>query len=359
LISLNLTMKSEDYQKLFEVQGLRFLVNDIWMTHYKHLEALTIVVDDVFHSYLPKEMVKVTLVKGLDLLSDNDKFEEYKKEFLKFEEELRSYAKELIDKKEVSFNKLEKFLDLISKFFNYYSKTEFFYTDKAYLELSNKKNLLIHGELKNQGRALLNDIFFGKKGYLNIMLKTLEEKFNINSDDLQWYNKKEILDLFLEKKNSEEVINKRKEGFILLGQDNKLKVIIGKEVFDVSTKFIIKEHDKKEVKGIIANKGEIVTGKALVIEASYDLYDKLPEIINNMEKGEILIAETTSPELFLACQKASAIVTNQGGLLSHPAIISREFNIPCIVGTGNVTKIIKTGDLVEVDTNEGIVRKLD
>ena len=53
-----------------------------------------------------------------------------------------------------------------------------------------------------------------------------------------------------------------------------------------------------------------------------------------------------------------AIVTNEGGITSHAAIMSREFQIPCIVGTHEATKIFKDGDLVEVDANTGIVRLL-
>ena len=77
-----------------------------------------------------------------------------------------------------------------------------------------------------------------------------------------------------------------------------------------------------------------------------------------MQKGDILIAETTSPEVMPACSKAAAIVTNQGGLMSHAAIVSRELNIPCIVATENATSIFRTGDQVEVDANKGVVKIL-
>ena len=57
-----------------------------------------------------------------------------------------------------------------------------------------------------------------------------------------------------------------------------------------------------------------------------------------------------------ACNKAVAIVTDEGGLLSHAAIISRELKIPCIVGTKFATSMIKTGDLIEVDAEKGIIK---
>jgi pyruvate,water dikinase len=78
-----------------------------------------------------------------------------------------------------------------------------------------------------------------------------------------------------------------------------------------------------------------------------------------MRKGEILVSPTTDPESIGAIKKAAAIVTDVGGMLSHAAITSRELNIPCIVETGNASKILKTGDLVEVDADNGVVRILE
>ena len=77
-----------------------------------------------------------------------------------------------------------------------------------------------------------------------------------------------------------------------------------------------------------------------------------------MQKGDILVAPTTGPEMMTAIQKASAIVTDEGGLMSHAAIVSRELKIPCIVGTKYATKILKDGDIIEVDANNGVVRKI-
>ena len=78
-----------------------------------------------------------------------------------------------------------------------------------------------------------------------------------------------------------------------------------------------------------------------------------------LEEGEILVTSMTSPDYVPAMHRASAIVTNEGGLLSHAAIMSREFGKPCIVGTKVATKVLKTGDLVEVDAEKGVVRILE
>jgi pyruvate,water dikinase len=78
----------------------------------------------------------------------------------------------------------------------------------------------------------------------------------------------------------------------------------------------------------------------------------------DMAPGDVLVSETTDPDLLEAFKKASAVVTNVGGMLSHAAITSRELNIPCIVGTGVATRILKNGDLVEVDADRGVVTRL-
>jgi pyruvate,water dikinase len=67
----------------------------------------------------------------------------------------------------------------------------------------------------------------------------------------------------------------------------------------------------------------------------------------------------TTPELVPLMQKAAAIVTDLGGILSHAAIVSRELGKPCVVGTGKATQVLNDGDLVEVDAENGTVRKIE
>ena len=65
-----------------------------------------------------------------------------------------------------------------------------------------------------------------------------------------------------------------------------------------------------------------------------------------------------TPDFVPAMRKARAVVTDRGGITSHAAIISRELNIPCVVGTGIATELFKDGDRIEVDAVKGIARKL-
>ena len=78
--------------------------------------------------------------------------------------------------------------------------------------------------------------------------------------------------------------------------------------------------------------------------------------ITEVKKGDVLVAPMTSPDYVIGMKKAGAIITDEGGITCHAAIVSRELKIPCIIGTKIATKVLKDGDLVEVDSAKGIVR---
>ena len=77
--------------------------------------------------------------------------------------------------------------------------------------------------------------------------------------------------------------------------------------------------------------------------------------IGKVEKGDILVAEMTTPDFVPAMKRAAAIVTDRGGRTAHAAIVSRELGIPCVVGTGSATKALHTGQIVTVDGARGRV----
>ena len=82
---------------------------------------------------------------------------------------------------------------------------------------------------------------------------------------------------------------------------------------------------------------------------------KSPKEIVKIKSGDILVAKMTSPDYVPAMKKAVAIVTDEGGLTSHAAIVSRELGIPCVVGTKNATKILKENQILTVDGSKGLV----
>ena len=80
-----------------------------------------------------------------------------------------------------------------------------------------------------------------------------------------------------------------------------------------------------------------------------------PRLQKQFNTGDVLVTGMTSPDFVPLIKKASAIVTEQGGITCHAAIIVREFNKPCVIGTHTATKTLKDGDFVEVDADHGIV----
>jgi pyruvate,water dikinase len=77
-----------------------------------------------------------------------------------------------------------------------------------------------------------------------------------------------------------------------------------------------------------------------------------------MRDGDVLVAPMTTPDFVPIMKRAAAIVTDNGGLLSHAAIVSRELGIPCVVGTRSATKSFRDGEVVDVDGASGVVKKV-
>ena len=84
-----------------------------------------------------------------------------------------------------------------------------------------------------------------------------------------------------------------------------------------------------------------------------------PTEADNLEGGEVLVAHTTDPSWAPAMYLASALVVDIGGLMSHAAIVARELGVPCVMGTKNGTRSLRTGDTVRVDGESGEVLVLD
>lgn len=141
----------------------------------------------------------------------------------------------------------------------------------------------------------------------------------------------------------------------LPNDDGSMVTLIGTEAEEFSKNWIKRDEvtqdlsEIKELKGSTACVGK-AEGKVKIIN--------LPEEMYKMEYGDILVSAATTPSIVPAMKKAAAIITDEGGLACHASIVSRELNIPCVVGLKFITKFVKDGDLVEVNANTGVVRKI-
>ena len=82
------------------------------------------------------------------------------------------------------------------------------------------------------------------------------------------------------------------------------------------------------------------------------------EDIGKLRQGEILVTQNTTPTFLPAMKKSAAVITDEGGITCHAAIVSRELGIPCVIGTKNATQVLKNGQKVNVDATRGIVKRV-
>ena len=227
------------------------------------------------------------------------------------------------------------------------------------------KDLKLNEDIQLIARQLSQSIWWQdhRKAYIwkmnyhwDKILKALSNRTKWKFEELQWFWAYELLTLLKNPERfSKRNILKRSNYYLLYGQNDKLKKTTDIKLINKYIKTFWPE-DKiniKNIKGLVVSKGkgEIIKGTAKIIRDPF-------KDINKMKPGDILVASMTSPEYIVAMRKASAIITDVGGMTCHAAIVSRELGIPCIVDTKIAIRALKDGDEVEVDADKGVVKKI-
>jgi len=144
-------------------------------------------------------------------------------------------------------------------------------------------------------------------------------------------------------------LEKRRESNAIYGVGkNGVKIITGVKARQLAKRMekrFAKQH--KEIKGNIGNCG-CCRARVKIIKGDKEFF--------KFRAGNIIVAPMTRPEYILLMKKATGIITDEGGISCHAAIVSRELNIPCIVGTQVATQFLKDNDLVELNADKGIVK---
>lgn len=218
------------------------------------------------------------------------------------------------------------------------------------LDMNFSAILTVGAYIKNEVSTLLDT----RKRRLNLVIKEIARRLQISQTDIEYLQINEISDALLSNVSVREKIVQRKKLTVLFYANKKLLVYEGKKAasFLTAGKYneIRENLSISQLEGQTASFGSAV-GKAVVAQTSMDAMRK-------MKKGCILIAPYTAVEYLPAMRLASAIITDTGGITCHAAIVSRELGIPCIIGTKVATKVLHDGDIVEVDADKGIVRKV-
>ena len=187
------------------------------------------------------------------------------------------------------------------------------------------------------------------------LLRIIAERVGLPYSDIKYFLSSEILDALKgETRLSPSVARERSEGYVMMTSASGLSALFGREG-KVLADWVDGELRRvpegiSEFRGQVACKGRAVGKVCLALE---------PAVSHKLKDGEILVCPMTNPDYVPAMKRAAAIVTDEGGLLSHAAIMSREFNKPCVIATKIATQVLHDGDLVEVDAQNGLVKVLE
>ncbi len=186
---------------------------------------------------------------------------------------------------------------------------------------------------------------FGRKLSLEMV-----KRAGISENLSRYISYEEMLDYFKKEKIvDKQILNKRRKYFIITNK--------GILYENINNYFKKQGHSLKveklegisEIKGNSAYPG-LVKGKVVIV--------KNKSMFGKLKQGDILVTTMTTPDFLPIMKKAAGFITDEGGITCHASIVAREMKKSCIVGTKIATKVLKDGDLVEVDADKGIVKIL-
>lgn len=237
--------------------------------------------------------------------------------------------------------------------------------DKGFQEIENKKNKLIKKyKLSPEDK---NEIYFSSRTiywvdqrkfgmmknlyYLLNIMADVADFYDIKFEDLTLYSLNDFKNLLAteEKVDKKTLKNRYESAFMVCESGKKTEFFYGatgRKMFEISTHV-----DKKELKGVVASKGKggVIIGRVKIV---------LNPAKTDFKDDEILVTSMTRVEFISLMRRAKAIITNEGGLACHAAIISRELGIPAIISTRNATQVLKDGDMVNLDLKTGVINVL-
>ena len=181
-------------------------------------------------------------------------------------------------------------------------------------------------------------------------IQKIAKRRKIKLELLKYCEYKELILASVGRIDIKDVDYRLKKPFISLYKNGK---IISRD-FSYAGKFLdkISQQPQKEIgeiRGLAASLGRAI-GRVKIIKKFEDTL--------KLKQGDVMVISMTRPEHTIVMKKTSAIVTDDGGITSHAAIVSRELKKPCIIGTKIATKVLRNGQIVEVDANHGVVRVL-
>lgn len=184
--------------------------------------------------------------------------------------------------------------------------------------------------------------------YATLLLDEIGKRVSIASNLLKYASPREISKIF-QQPLAKGLLEQRKQNSVFYWDQQGHDCVVGTEA-NMIKEAILGTTDLSDVddfRGLSACTGKAI-GKVKIVKSAKE--------IDKVNQGDILVAVMTRPDYVPAMKKAAAIVTDEGGVTCHAAIVSRELGIPCIIGTKIATKVLKDNQQVEVNANHGWVR---
>ncbi|MDE1810748.1 MAG: hypothetical protein KGH66_01775 [Candidatus Micrarchaeota archaeon] len=197
-------------------------------------------------------------------------------------------------------------------------------------------------------RTYRTEILSGSIANIYPLLSELARRLGITLEDIKYYT---IDDILSGKPVAASELARRREAFVILFLSSKMHYFSGDDAKYFIDYWRLKNVVLKEIKGVVANRPvDTITGIAKIVISMNDL--------SKVKAGDIMVAPMTEPNFVPAMERAAAFLTDEGGILCHAAIVGREMNKPCIIGTGNATKVLKDGDKIRLNLADGTVEIL-
>gem|GEM_PF-6689615 len=191
---------------------------------------------------------------------------------------------------------------------------------------------------------------YSRKNFFNAICQRLY----ISPKQLLYLIKEEVLPGFKGKELDLSLANDRMKGYAQIINPDGVAVITGTDLEKLLKQIkLVSAATAKQKSNVFAgtpaNPGQATGTVKVVLD---------PGLIGKVKKNDILVTTNTTPAYVMAMKISGAILTEEGGITSHAAIVSRELGVPCVIGIPNITKFLKDGDKVEVDADSGTIKKL-
>lgn len=187
---------------------------------------------------------------------------------------------------------------------------------------------------------------------LDMLTKEIAQRLQISHRQANYFFTAEVAEALATGKVDHDLLNQRIAYSVIWSDENGYQVYYGVEAHQIIDNLDVEQVEvdlSSGFKGTCAYPG-LVRGKVKIVNSVQE--------IDKVDSGDIMLSLTTYPALLSAMKKAGAIVTEDGGITCHAAIVARELKIPCVVGAKKITLILKDGDLVEVDATSGLIKKV-